>query len=365
MGFVLASRRPANRIGWLALAAGLALAAEHLLGPAYGAARPDRSARVAARGPGRRVAVQLDLGDPAAALAFVFLLFPDRAAALPAVAPGRVVRGRCLRADRGCRAGGRDPRLVAPVHLLQSGSGPAGADRDLVLVPAALLVSVAAVVVRFALSSGEERLQLKWFAAAALLVVATLIPSILTSSAVATVLAEPGVPVPGRGHRHRGAEVPAVRDRHRDQQGRPVRLAGRVHHRRLRRPGRRAWGRWSATGTARCCRRWPPRWWRSRSSRSGSGPGGWPTGWCTAGGPPRTRCCPTSPGASAARTPDEDVLPQMAQIVAAGTGAEQVVVWLRVDDELRPEASSDGSPDCRCRAAGRRAGDAAAARTRT
>ena len=36
---------------------------------------------------------------------------------------------------------------------------------------------------------------------------------------------------------------------------------------------------------------------------------------------------------------DEDVLPQMAQIVAAGTGAERVVVWLRVDDELRPEVS--------------------------
>ena len=41
---------------------------------------------------------------------------------------------------------------------------------------------------------------------------------------------------------------------------------------------------------------------------------------------------------------DEEVLPQMAQIVAAGTGAEQVVVWLRVDNQLRPEASSDGSP---------------------
>jgi signal transduction histidine kinase len=38
----------------------------------------------------------------------------------------------------------------------------------------------------------------------------------------------------------------------------------------------------------------------------------------------------------------EEVLPQMAHIVAAGTGAEQVVVWLRVDDELRPEASSGG-----------------------
>ncbi len=35
-----------------------------------------------------------------------------------------------------------------------------------------------------------------------------------------------------------------------------------------------------------------------------------------------------------------DVLPQMAHIVSEGTGAEQVVVWLRVGDQLRPEASS-------------------------
>jgi signal transduction histidine kinase len=41
----------------------------------------------------------------------------------------------------------------------------------------------------------------------------------------------------------------------------------------------------------------------------------------------------------------EDVLPQMAQIVAAGTGADHVVVWLRVGGELRPEASSGGSLD--------------------
>jgi signal transduction histidine kinase len=39
-----------------------------------------------------------------------------------------------------------------------------------------------------------------------------------------------------------------------------------------------------------------------------------------------------------------EVLPQMAHIVAAGTGAERVVVWLRIDDELRPEAASDGGP---------------------
>jgi signal transduction histidine kinase len=40
----------------------------------------------------------------------------------------------------------------------------------------------------------------------------------------------------------------------------------------------------------------------------------------------------------------QDVLPQMAQIVAAGTGAERTVVWLRVGDELRAEASSGEAP---------------------
>jgi signal transduction histidine kinase len=40
----------------------------------------------------------------------------------------------------------------------------------------------------------------------------------------------------------------------------------------------------------------------------------------------------------------QEVLPQMAQIVAAGTGAGRVVVWLRVDDQLRPEAAAGGGP---------------------
>jgi signal transduction histidine kinase len=39
-----------------------------------------------------------------------------------------------------------------------------------------------------------------------------------------------------------------------------------------------------------------------------------------------------------------DVLAQMATIVAAGTGAQRVVIWLRVGPELRAEAASDGSP---------------------
>jgi hypothetical protein len=57
---------------------------------------------------------------------------------------------------------------------------------------AALVVSGAAIVVRFARSSGEERLQLKWFAAAAVLVVVTFIAVILTNSdSVAAVILEP------------------------------------------------------------------------------------------------------------------------------------------------------------------------------
>jgi hypothetical protein len=57
-----------------------------------------------------------------------------------------------------------------------------------VLVSAALLVSVVAVVVRFAKSSGEERLQLKWFAAAALLLVVVFVASIWVHSAALNVL---------------------------------------------------------------------------------------------------------------------------------------------------------------------------------
>jgi hypothetical protein len=58
----------------------------------------------------------------------------------------------------------------------------------LILMPAALVVGVVAVVVRFARSAGEERLQLKWFAAAAVLVVATFIASIFVNSVAVDVV---------------------------------------------------------------------------------------------------------------------------------------------------------------------------------
>ena len=56
------------------------------------------------------------------------------------------------------------------------------------LISAGLLVSVAALVVRFAKSAGEERLQLKWCATAAVVLVVVFVASISVHSAVVNVL---------------------------------------------------------------------------------------------------------------------------------------------------------------------------------
>ena len=63
-----------------------------------------------------------------------------------------------------------------PFTALGSGWYPGSHTAVLIVVPAALLAGAAAVAVRFARSTGEERLQLKWFVMAALLVVAAVIP---------------------------------------------------------------------------------------------------------------------------------------------------------------------------------------------
>ena len=178
VGFVLASRRPANRIGWLFLVAGLALGLGGF-STAYGL-----HALVAAPGslPAGRAVAWLSNWIwviPLAMLAFVFLLFPT----------GRL-RSRRWRPAAWFVGGAFTltavDLLVNATRFWSDPFGPASQAWNplvlaavLILMLAALVVSVVAVVVRFARSAGEERLQLKWFAAAALLVVATFIPSIL------------------------------------------------------------------------------------------------------------------------------------------------------------------------------------------
>jgi hypothetical protein len=190
-GFVLASRRPENRIGWLFLVAGLAL------GLSGFSNQYALRALVAARGslPAGLALAWLSswIGViQIAMLAFLFLLFPT----------GRLRSRRWRRAA--WFAGGAFALSTVCALVIASSqwaqpfasSGP-GSSAGLVplfsvmvafLISAGLVVSVVAVVVRFAKSSGEERLQLKWCAAAALVLVVVFVASIWLNSAVVNVL---------------------------------------------------------------------------------------------------------------------------------------------------------------------------------
>jgi two-component system, NarL family, sensor kinase len=189
LGFVLAFRRPANRMGWLFLAAGLALALASFTGP-YGL----HALRVAPGSlPAGRTAAWLNnwiFVIQAAMLAFLLMLFPN----------GRLRSRRWLPAawfvaavytTVGLALIVRATRVWAhPFLPFPDGQYPWALAAITILVPATYVISIVAVVVRFARSRGEERLQLKWFVAAALLVVAATIPTVVANSLVANVLQE-------------------------------------------------------------------------------------------------------------------------------------------------------------------------------
>ena len=175
VGFVLASKRPGNQIGWILLGAGL------VLGMGFFAERYAARGLIGAPGslPGAREAAWFynwAWQVPAAGLVFILLLFPDGrldsrrwrpVAWLVAVIFMLDVVAQVARASRLWA----DP-FVAPVDAWYPGVRTA----ILILVPAAIVAGGVAIAARLARSSGEERLQLKWFALAALLVVAAIVP---------------------------------------------------------------------------------------------------------------------------------------------------------------------------------------------
>jgi two-component system, NarL family, sensor kinase len=190
-GVVLASRRPENRIGWLFLVAGLGL------GLSGFSTQYAVHALVADRGsfPAGRAFAWLSNGTwviQVAMLAFLFLLFPT----------GYVRSRRWRRA--GWFTGGMFALAAGWLLIAATGSwahpftsltfagSPTWATALFLLtgflISAALLVGVAALVVRFATSSGEERVQLKWCAAAALVLAVVFVASIWVNSAVVNVL---------------------------------------------------------------------------------------------------------------------------------------------------------------------------------
>jgi hypothetical protein len=188
-GYVLASRRPENRIGWLFLVAGLTLGLSGF--------SDQYALRALVAVPGSLPAgrafgwlVNALWLVPVATLAFLLLLFPtghlsSRRWRLAAWFVGGVFALITVWL------------LIIATQLWQHPFTPPSQVTGLtallfhitgLLISAALLVSVAALVVRFAKSSGEERLQLKWCAAAALLLIVVFVASIWLNSAAVNVL---------------------------------------------------------------------------------------------------------------------------------------------------------------------------------
>jgi hypothetical protein len=343
VGFVLASRRPANRVGWAFLVAGLGLGLGGFA-RAYGL-----HVLVAAPGswPAGRGAMWLANWIwviPIAMLAFVFLLFPTgqlrsrrwRPAAwfvggtFVLTTVGLLVNASRLWADPFGATGtpGIPPLLLAVL---------------IILVPAALVVSVAAVVVRFVGSRAEERLQLKWFAAAALLVVVTFIPSFLTNWVVAAVLSSLAflclwVAIGIAVLKYRLYEIDIVISKAVLYGSLAVFITA-VYAGLVVGVGAVAGGRdrplVAALAAAVVAVAVQPARQRARRLANRVVYGRRATPYQVL-----SDFAQRIGGTYAA----EDVLPQMAQIVARGTGAERVVVWLRAGDELRPGAASGGRP---------------------
>jgi hypothetical protein len=232
----------------------------------------------------------------------------------------------------------------------------------IILMPAALVVSVAAVVVRFARSAGEERLQLKWFAAAALLVVVTFIPSFLTTWVAAAVLSSLAyvclwVAIGIAVLKYRLYEIDIVISKAVLYGSLAVFITA-VYAALVVGVGAVAGGRdrplvaaLAATVVAVAVQ---PARQRARRLANRVVYG--------------RRATPYQVLSDFAQRiggtyASEDVLPQMAQIVAKGTGADRVVVWLRMDDEPPPGGRLQRQPAygtaarrCRRDAAGARRG---------
>src|SRR5215471_3895796 len=339
VGFVLASRRPANRLGWLFLAAGLAMGLNTF------ATQYAQHALVAAPGswPAGRAAGWLANWVwviPIAMLAFVFLLFPTGQLRSPRWRPAAwfvggafalITVGMLVNASRlwrdpfGATSARGIPSLLLAALIL--------------LLPAALVVSVVAVVVRSARSRGEERLQLKWFAVASLLVVVTFIPAFLTNWVVVAVLSSLAflclwVAIGIAVLKYRLYEIDIVISKAVLYGSLAVFITA-VYAGLVAGVGTLAGGRDSplvaALAAAVVAVAFQPA--RQRAGRLAN----------------RVvygrRATPYQVLSDFAQRiggtySAGEVLPQMARIVAEGTGAEHVVVWLRVGDELRPEASS-------------------------
>ena len=194
VGAVLASRRPANPIGWLLLGLGLVsaargLAGEYALHALAGHARPAAGIWAV-----WFVHWALTLLFPSGVLMFLLLLFPDgrpltarwrRVGWLGAALAACYILGTWLTPGTPT-VGPKLPSVPNPTGVAGWTFAGALGNGAFVLEWGCLLAAAASLFVRYRRSASEERLQLKWFAFAAvtaLVLLTALLPASIASHA--------------------------------------------------------------------------------------------------------------------------------------------------------------------------------------
>jgi hypothetical protein len=186
-GAVVASRRPANPIGWLLLGIGLVTACRALAGEYAQYVLAGHSRPAPAEWAAWLVHWSLALVFPSGVLLFLLLLFPDgrlltaRWRAVGWVGAGLVacsVLGTWLDPSTFTLGPGQ-PSVPNPTGVRGwTWAGLLGNGVFFVLGAVCLLLAGASVVVRYRRSAGEERLQLKWFAYAVVVSLALMFASL-------------------------------------------------------------------------------------------------------------------------------------------------------------------------------------------
>jgi signal transduction histidine kinase len=346
-GILLVSRRPENRIGWLFLLAGFSLGVAGF-GAAYGV-------HTLSADPG-----SLPAGDmlywaaswigfiPLASLTVLMIEFPTGA---PRTARWRVAERVVIVGWLVAISGSAFFSATNWSHPFVLNRGPSGPLVFLIplfvlLIPVvgSFVVAFTAMINRFRTSTGDERLQLKWFVVGAALVLTTILLSIPWNNPFTTALQDAAIvfwffSIAIAILKYRLYEIDVVINRAvvygtlavfitLVYVGLVVGIGTLVGNNRS--------PLLSAVAAAVVAVAFQPvrQWARKLANRVVYGSRATPY-------EVLSNFAERIAGTYAA----EDVLPQMAQIVAAGTGAERTVVWLRVGDELRAEASSGTSPD--------------------
>lgn len=191
VGVLIANRQPRNPIGWILLGVGLAWATSFFLNDYV-----DYSLRAHPGSlPGGAVALVLSQSAWIPGIVpmgtFLLMLFPDGRLPSPRWRPlawasglAMVVVALVIVLMPGRFADAGYPHVSNPLGLgaLKPVAGPARL--TIVLLPICMLGSALAVIVRFRRSRGVERLQMKWLAASAAVVL--FLPAVAEASAIGT-----------------------------------------------------------------------------------------------------------------------------------------------------------------------------------